>query len=244
MVPFSACGPAIHEGVAMKHIRTSIRQQRGQSLIEFCIVVPAFVFLILVIFQFVLIYRAKSLLDFATLQAARAGAVSGVNHSEMRSALEMAMAPLYATSPDAAGAVAARAKVALLWKNPLLSPKIEVISPSRAAYNEFRERQFDGRYALPNDNLAFRDARVGSSRVSVQDANILKIKVTYPMPLIVPFADRVIAGLSDLVSEGDSFRPASMLIEDPITGHRRMPIESYAIVRMQSPVHDSNNLAR
>ena len=35
-----------------------------------------------------------------------------------------------------------------------------------------------------------------------------------------------------------------MLIEDPITGHRRMPIESYAIVRMQSPVHDSNNLAR
>ncbi|WP_448135367.1 TadE/TadG family type IV pilus assembly protein [Stenotrophomonas rhizophila] len=228
----------------MRTFRSVARRQRGQSLLEFCIVVPAFIFLLLVIFQFVLIYRAKTLLDFAALQTARAGAVSGVNPGEMRSALEMAMAPLYASSPDAAGAIAARAKVELLWKNPLLSPKIEVISPTRAAFNEFRERQYDGRFALPNDNLAFRDARVGSSRVSVQDANILKIKVSYPMPLIVPFADRVIAGLSDLVSSGESYRPASMLMEDPLTGHRRMTIESYAIVRMQSPIHDSNNLAR
>ena len=59
----------------------------------------------------------------------------------------------------------------MLWKNPLLSPKIEVISPTRAAFNEFRERQYDGRFALPNDNLAFRDARVGSSRVSVVDTD-------------------------------------------------------------------------
>ncbi len=228
----------------MKRSPAFARQQRGQSLLEFCIVVPAFIFLLLVIFQFVLIYRAKSLLDFATFQAARAGAVSGVDHAEMRSALEMAMAPLYATSPDAAGAVAARAKVELLWKNPLLAPRIEVISPGRAAFNEFRERQYDGRYALPNDNLAFRDARVGSSGVSLQDANILKIKVTYPMPMIVPFADRVIVGMSDLISSGESYRPASMMLEDPITGHRRMPIESYAIVRMQSPVHNRENLAR
>lgn len=218
--------------------------QRGQSLLEFCIVVTAFVFLVLVIFQFVLVYRAKTLLDFASLQAARAGAVSGANRSEMMTALETAMAPLYASSPDVAGAAAARAKVELLWKNPLLAPKLEVISPTRAAYNEFRERQNDGRYALPNDNLAFRNANVGGSGVSVQDANILKIKVTYPMPLIVPFADRVIAGLSDMVTGGESYRPASMLVEDPITGHRRMPIESYAIVRMQSPIYDSNNLAR
>ena len=228
----------------MKPPRNPGSRQRGQSLLEFCIVVPAFIFLVLVIFQFVLIYRAKTLLDFAALQAARAGAVSGVDASRMRSALETGMAPLYASSPDVAGAAAARAKVEVLWKNPLLSPRIEVISPTRAAYNEFRERQNDGRWALPNDNLAFRNANVGGSGVNVQDANILKIKVTYPMPLIVPFVDRVIAGLSDLVSGGESYRPASMLIEDPLTGHRRMPIESYAIVRMQSPVYDSGNLAR
>ena len=48
------------------------------ALIEFCIVVPAFVFLILVIFQFVLIYRAKSLLDFATLQAGVAAVAASI----------------------------------------------------------------------------------------------------------------------------------------------------------------------
>src|SRR5690606_904079 len=82
---------------------TARRTQSGQSLVEFCIVVPAFLFLILVTFQLVLIYRAKSTLDYAAFQAARAGAVSGVDHSKMRSALAFGLTPLLATSPDVAG---------------------------------------------------------------------------------------------------------------------------------------------
>ena len=49
-------------------------RQRGQSMVEFCIVVPLFLFLLLLILQMVLIYRAKSTLDYATFQAARTGA--------------------------------------------------------------------------------------------------------------------------------------------------------------------------
>jgi Flp pilus assembly protein TadG len=225
----------------MKPLRTPPHRQSGQSLVEFCIVVPAFLFLILVTFQLVLIYRAKTTLDYAAFQAARAGAVNGVDHAKMRNALAFGLTPLLATSPDAAGVARARANAELETR---LFADIEVIAPTRAAFNEFRERQYDGRYALPNDSLAFRDNRVGGSQVNVQDANLLKIRVTYKLPLIVPFADRVIAGLSSLLTEGESYHPASMLIEEPVSGHRRLPIESSAVVRMQTPIYDSSRLAR
>lgn len=225
----------------MRQSHASRRAQSGQSLVEFCIVVPAFLFLILVTFQLVLIYRAKTTLDYAAFQAARAGSTSGVDRSKMQSSLAFGLTPLLATSPDVAGVARARAKAELETR---LFASIDVIAPTRAAFNEHRERQYDGRYALPNDSLAFRDNRVGSSGVSVQDANLLKIKVTYKLPLIVPFADRVIAGFSSLLTEGESYRPASMLIEEPVSGHRRLPIESYAVVRMQTPIYDSNRLAR
>ncbi|MCW4454364.1 pilus assembly protein [Flavobacterium sp. MXW15] len=215
------------------------RYQRGQSLVEFCIVVPAFLFLILVTLQFILIYRAKSTLDYATFQAARKGALAGADKGKMKTALANGMVPLFATSPDAGGVATALVKA---QADVRLFANLDVISPTPQAWTEHRERQHDGRYALPNDSLAFRRNTVGSSNLSVQDANILKIKVTYHYPLIVPFADRVIVGLSKLVTGGESYAPPSMLVEEPVSGHRRLPIESYAVVRMQSPIHDQANL--
>jgi len=216
------------------------RSQRGQSLVEFCVVVPTFLFLVLMILQAALIYRAKSTLDYATFQAARAGAVEQARVSAMRNALAGGMTPLFATSTGAGEVIEARARAQL---DMTAFARIEVLSPTRAAWSRYRERQYDGRYALPNDSLAFRDAGIdGGSGVSVQDANILKIKVTYRYPLIVPFVDRVIVGLSDLVSEGESYRPVSMMVVDPISGHRRLPIVSTAVVRMQSPIYDSSPL--
>ena len=44
------------------------QRQRGQSMVEFCIVVPLFLFMLLLIFQLVLIYRAKSTLDYCRSQ--------------------------------------------------------------------------------------------------------------------------------------------------------------------------------
>lgn len=49
-------------------------------------------------------------------------------------------------------------------------------------------KQFDGMRAIPNDDLAYRDA-------ATRAANILKIKVTYAYPLIVPVVDKLIGRL-------------------------------------------------
>ena len=222
-------------------------RQRGQSLPEFLIVVPVFIFLVLLIFQLVLVYRAKTTLDYATLMAARAGAVNHAEIKAMEAGLVKGLTPLYATSSGAVGLGEAWAKTRWdlgmdLDLGLVRNAKIEIISPTRASWNEFKERQYNGKQALPNDNLAFRDHAIGASGVNVQDANILKIRVMYDYPLIVPFVDLVLRGESKFVKSSGYFDPANVKMKSPLvtTGrYYRIPLESYAIVRMQTPIYES-----
>lgn len=217
-------------------------RQRGQSLPEFLIVVPVFIFLVLLIFQLVLVYRAKTTLDYATLMAARAGAVGNAKIDEMKNGLARGLTPLYATETGVAGLTEAFIKAKL---DMIPNAQIDIISPTKASWNEFKEKQYDGREALPNDNLAFRDHEIGASGVSVQDANILKIRVTYDYPLIVPFVDQVMRGKSDYVKSSGFLDPGNVDMKSPwasgpiLNHHFRIPLESYAIVRMQTPIYES-----
>ena len=215
---------------------SSPRRQRGQSLLEFCIVVPAFIFMLLGIFQFMLIYRAKATLDYASLEAARAGAVHQAELGEIRQGLVRGLTPLYVDSPGLAGVAEGRLKAEA---DVRLYSDIDIVSPTRAAWNEFAEVQWNGKRALPNDNLAFRDTRVGSSGLSVQYAYILKIRVLYCYPMIVPFVDRVIQGVSDLITEGDTWRED---LRCSVGTYSRLRLESSAIVRMQSPIESAAGL--
>lgn len=235
-----------------RYLRTRFfHRQRGQSATEFLIVAPILLFLVLGIVQMVLLYRAKTTLDYAALQAARAGAVNGALVSEMRRGLKEGLIPLYATRSGLEGV--AEARLRMEGDFLLHRPRIEIISPTQAAWQEHQERQYDGRMALPNDSLAFRSQTVGGSGVNVQDANILKIKVTYDYPLIVPFVDWVLAGLSELI-RSDNLIPATELTPENglivnrgrVTGGPkfRLPLQSTAIVRMQSPIHRNPDLPR
>lgn len=212
-------------------------RQRGQSMVEFCIVVPLFLFLLLLILQMVLIYRAKSTLDYATFQAARTGAVNGADPKQMRDRLATGLVPLWTHSPDLGGVAAARLKTETEVR--LGHATLEVISPTKQMWNQFRERQYDGRLALPNDTLQYRNRTINSqTNVHIQDANVLRIKAQYDFPLIVPFVDRVIVGASQLLRKGHDTR----LRRDLISGRYRLPLVSSAEVRMQSPVYEQNNL--
>lgn len=212
----------------------SRRRMAGQSTVEFVIAVPVALFLILCTVQLVLLYRAKAALDFATLEAARAGAVHGARMSDIKTGLEQGLTPLFATEASAAGIAKARLKAGVEVRNPYYT-QVKIISPTSAMVNQHREKQYNGRYALPNDNLAFRSTRVGSTGVNVQDANILKIKVTYHYPLIVPFVGWVIKGASKIIKPSNPLD--RVLLRPDLGGHDRLAIESYAIVRMQSPIY-------
>jgi hypothetical protein len=211
--------------------RRARRRQRGQGLIEFIITVAVLGPLLLGIFQAILLYRAKTVLDYAALQAARSGSTHFAETGPMCQGLAKGLMPLYAHDASVAGVAAAYATAdadICLGK----AGTIRVVSPTRAAFDDWKEPQYDGVEAIPNDSLAYRGDRVGAgSGMTVQDANVLKISVTYRYPLIVPLIDRFIGRF-------DAVRSAA-------EGHTvySLQMTAQAIVRMQTPIRDRGLLS-
>jgi hypothetical protein len=208
-----------------------MKQQRGQSITEFLIAILGFGLLLLGMLQAILLYRAKATVDYAALEAARAGALHGVDMGQMQKGFARGITPLFATataSPSAAGI--AQAYLAA-YPAVLTSTTIKVLSPNSGSFDDFKEAQYDGTMAIPNDTLNFRSTTVGSrGGLSVQDANILKIQVTFKFPLIVPIIDRIL-GTFDVARSA-------------VDGHSvySLPIVTSAMVRMQSPITNRANL--
>ena len=172
----------------------AVRPRRsGQALVEFLIIYPTLLLLILGGFQFALIYQAKSTLNYATFMAARQGALKNGKMISIKDGLAGGMTPLFATEKDDYGNFfKARVIAAVEVFNPLTT-KIDVLSPTADAYNAHKADSESGT-EIPNDNLMYRPTTVKGG-MSVQDANLLTIQVTYCTRLVVPIINRVIYSL-------------------------------------------------
>ncbi|MCE9641549.1 MAG: pilus assembly protein [Betaproteobacteria bacterium] len=165
---------------------------RGQAMIEYLIIFPALLLLVLGAIQFALIYQAKFTLNYATFMAARQGALKNAKLTSIKDSLAGGMTPLFmraGTTPDLADLAKARLIATIEVFNPLTST-VEIISPTQAAYDVMN----DGT-AMPNDNLMYRSG--SGDGMSIQDANLLKVRVTYCVRLMVPFVNRVIYSISN-----------------------------------------------
>jgi uncharacterized membrane protein YgcG len=202
---------------------TSARRQKGQSLVEAIVVIPVFGAVLLGIFQAVLFYRAKATVDYATFQAARRGATHFASKRAMCKGLAAGLTPLYTHDASNGAILAGYTKAHLDACTRGNAATIDIISPTQAMFNAWKEKQYDGQWAIPNDSLMYRGDAVKAG-VTVQDANLLKIRVTYKFPLIVPLIDRMIGTY-------DAVRSAAK-------GHTvySLTIESQATVRMQTPI--------
>ncbi|MEC5409508.1 TadE family protein [Paraburkholderia sp. MPAMCS5] len=234
---------------------------------EFIVIAPLLLFVCFGTLQFVLLYQAKSTLDVAVLEAAREGAVNHGSMQAMRSGLARGLAPIYAREATAAGAAAALTK-AQADANSLSI--ITVLNPTSAAVRDYaRPRYYPEEAAtyteIPNDSLMYRDSSIAasaSSRMNIQDANILKIHVHYCYNMYVPLANKVIYYAANIIGpigtggiltreparpdldpygfpqNGDAL--CKIKLADGIkTGHWPISLDSEAIVRMQSPLRES-----
>lgn len=229
--------------------------QRGQVAVEFLIIFPALVFLVFGIIQWALIYQARSTLNHATFLAARAGATNHGARSAMESSLAAGLTPMFASEASMGGYATARAKAEAEIRMARTAT-LQVLNPTRQAMQDFGRARLDGGTSreIPNDTLIYRNPQPGaSSRISVQDANILHLRVTYCYRLIVPVVGRMIhaatnAGVfSDTLRStgmwkpfGDIDTPLVSSCTNPLASGPRIPIRSEAIVRMQSPFRESN----
>ncbi|MDT8839814.1 pilus assembly protein [Paraburkholderia fungorum] len=229
-------------------------------MVEFLIIAPVLLFLCFGTLQLVLLYQAKATLDVAVLEAAREGAVNHGSLAAMQSGLARGLAPLYAHQSTAQEVQAAKDKAMIDVTD---STHITTVSPTDAMMQDFgRLRSYPEEGAayieIPNDTLLYRDPNTGSrSKIGIQDANLLKIRVHYCYDMYVPLVNKVIYYATNVIGNigtmGILTREPADQDRDPYgapknpdalckvtlkqgsdSGHWPIALESEALVRMQS----------
>jgi len=188
-------------------------RQRGQAIVEYLILFPTMILLILGAIQFALLYQVKSTLDYAAFIGARQGALENASMLSIKDGVASGLTPLFTYTKDSASSpeklLALGRGRAIAWVevfNPLVT-KVQIVNPTKAAFDGYKAQSESGD-EIPNDNLMYRSTSADYDGMSIQDANLLKIRVTYCAKLIVPFANqtiyalyRGISGLQNLAAE-------------------------------------------
>lgn len=234
-----------------RHTMPANAHQSGQALVEYIYVFPILLLLILGAIQFGFIYQTKVTLNYATFVAARQGALNNGKMTEIVEGLTAGMLPLFAHSGNNDN----KRDMDLLksaWKLASVQLKdnklteITIVNPTAAMYEGFRG-QSEGGSEIPNDNLMYRSsALVGN--VNIQDANLLKVRVTYCYRMAVPILNKLIYNLAidppvtpaigptgaDMLASKAAGTASGRCTNSPVDEYR-IPLTSEAIVRMQSP---------
>jgi hypothetical protein len=226
------------------------RRQTGATLVEFALVMPLALLVVLGIIQIGLMFTAKQVLNQAAFMAGRAGAVHNAQQADMEDALTKALLPFY--QDTTIGNDLARLTLALLRAKQDVAlgfVHIEKLSPTPEAFSDFgiTSAASGGRKYIPNDNLEFRSHTPGaSSGLSLQDANTLKIKVTYGYELKVPLMQSVVKSIMcafdtgvDAFGRGNETAHAAPTLCQAYYNKGRIPLVTYATVQMQTPAWEN-----
>jgi len=206
--------------------------QRGATLVEFVITMPVAVLLVLALLQTGMLYMARITLNHATFMAARAGSLNNANMNVITNDLIRGLSPFYQDSTDTNDTT----RLTAAWTRAKLDTaiptrlQIQLLNPSKKAFADFGIKDSIKKVTyIPNDNLQWRSSTVGkTSQLSIQDANLLKLRVVYAYELKIPFVSKAVE--MALCSGAAAVNPDCL----KYYMQGRIPIESFAIVEMQS----------
>ena len=224
--------------------RSSLRQ-RGASLVEMSVVMPTVLLLVLAIWQVATAFHAKSALNYATFEAARAGSVANASISSVQAAFQKAMLPYYGGGRTLSELADTAAKAAKDLDAAGL--RIEILSPTQESFQDYNSPALQAKYktkdeVIPNVGLeelscprdvsgCKSDPKSNASGQTLLDANLLKLRITYgipktkQMPLIGSFYTWALGKMG--AGSDDPFKKG--LIEAG-----RIPLVSHVVLRMQS----------
>lgn len=212
----------------MDRTGSTLRLERGAAIVETIIAMPVLLIVILGAIQFGLVYQAKATLNHAGLQAARAGAVRHADPEAIRKGLARGLLPLYSPGSSLPDAVRTLDRVRA---DLATDARIRILNPTNEAFVDFGEH-VNGVREIPNDRLHVRSTAIGPrSGLNIQDANLLRVHVTYGYELKVPFVNWLVARLL-LAGPHDDF-------ERQLLRRLRLPMTTTSTVRMQSAARES-----
>jgi hypothetical protein len=258
---------------------TRRRPATGIAGIETLVALPILLFLGLGALQFALVYHAKHALNFALIEAARAGSVAHADPDAIRAGLARGLVPwLYGAQHLAEYLVnVGRAGLHLREGESMGWIRLERVSPTAASFDDWAEPARDangeviaGVREIPNDNLIVRSTRMvpaggvsgarsgepigAASGQTLNDANLLRVRLDYGVPLVVPVVGRFVSWAIrtwDGCDAGTTRRYGMLGLDAPSIGlpsridlcpmygsggsAPRLPVRLAATVRMQSP---------
>ncbi|MDP1862958.1 MAG: pilus assembly protein [Thiobacillus sp.] len=224
--------------------------QAGATLVEFVIVAPTLLFVLMNLIQYGLLYHAKSQLNYATYEAARAGSVSNADPTAIRTAFTRAMTGYYGGGTTTAQLATSYARAAA----DAAFVRVEILSPTKESFDDYASSGLKAKLGIssrviPNSNLAFikcpvdvpgcnNDPKVNKSGQTLLDANLLKIRITYGIPdrKQIPLAGRFMTWALGFLNGGDtdSFRQG-------LVAAGRIPVVTHTVMRMQSAAYENAN---
>ena len=232
----------------MKTCPRQNRRQAGQATVEYLYVLPILLILLLGSLQFIFIYQAKQTLNYATFNGTRNGALNAGKMAAIQDGVTAGLAPLFVHDETQQALKDARKLAYTELTNAKLA-RIEILNPTPGALSGFGG-------TIPNDNLMYRAEDDIKDGVNVQDANLLKVRVTYCVRLVVPLVNRMIYAFtvappstpdkidttyggekiaaSDILKVGAPGGASGLCVLPTDPYPYRIPVTSESVVRMQT----------
>ncbi|GGK65874.1 polymorphic toxin-type HINT domain-containing protein [Amphritea balenae] len=215
----------------LNRIKGRVRQL-GVAAVESLIALPVITLLLMGAVEWARIYEAKTTVDHAVTMAARSGSFNNATVESIQQGFAKGVLPYYAPAKGQ-------------WKNALnkvvvslaTDTQVRILNPTREAFTDFGYQE-GGKVYLPNDALHKLPTTLGNrSGINIQDANLLKVEVTWGLPLRMPVIGTLIAQF------GEHF-VAKTPKEVDLYSRGMMPITSTTALRMQSPAIRNNAMVR
>ena len=205
----------------------------GISAFELLLAAPVLLLTGLGSVQIALAYHAKLVLNYATVEAARTGAVAHAQVAPMQRELAYRLAPI--SGGDGSRSSMQKAIATSVTESVIPSVlQVDVLNPTAASFSAWGELHPDsGLVEIPNHHLEHQDPDLLRGGQSLHDANLLQIRSTYAYPLRVPLAAPIILAALRRINPEDSVMHAQ----------GRMPITARATVRMQSTARQNAAMA-
>lgn len=215
---------------------------------EFLVILPVMLLLIFGSIQFALIFHAKITLNYAAFEAVRAGTLGQGRFDEVKEGFSRGLAPLYSyfesdaqirnsRKGDAAGDQIeafqmARNKIYEEFDSPNKLVRIERLNPTDGSFLAFAPDK-----EIPNDNLTYRSSKV-QKQTTIQDSNLLHLRITYWYPLHVPLINKLIFDTFICCTTAEFSDSFCKWSKDPVCMDKEqepvIPLTATSVMRMQS----------
>jgi TadE-like protein len=210
-------------------------RQRGSAMIEFTIVGPIITLLGLAILQYGMLFFAKNQINHASFMAARAGSVKHASITPIRDAYTRALIPLYGGGRDFTELSEALVKATA--DTTAANVRIDILNPTAESFDDWNDVNLqndpnvgNGRQVIPNAGQAFKNPSLikTNSGQSIQDANLIKLRITHGYEPKVPFVNTIYTTyLKWLDTNTDAFHTA-------LVNNGRVPVVTHITLQMQS----------